>query len=438
MNGRSVAAGTARLLRGGVDSARSLLPEGDGPVFRLARPLSSRVRRAILALEASPVREREQELRTQLAADPDDSAAWWELGLCLITQRRLDETVEAWLRAAELGPYLNRAVHELHSRADLAPLVRSEATLARMRGIADAKPDSAYVQFHVGAFFLDLDQLEPGRALVRRGYQLSLEQRDPELAAALSPDGPSLAPSFFVIGPHKSGTTSLFSYLVQHPRVIAPPRKEVRFWQLRRDRPLEVYDAYFPPLPPELGVLTGDGSPSYLQQPKAATEIAGRFPAAKVIVLRRDPVARAYSHYQMLRRLHIEHRAFDRAIADEQRLLRGSPPLTAADLPGRRAPYLLGSAILPHLQLWVDALAANQVLVVDSSALSHRPSETTAAVFEFLGLPPAEIPDVSDRNVGAYDPIDPAVAAELREWFAPHEAALDAFLEGHPAQIAGV
>jgi hypothetical protein len=225
--------------------------------------------------------------------------------------------------------------------------------------------------------------------------------------------------------------------LVQHPRVIPAPRKELQFWGTIEGRPPEAYDAYFPALDRSAGFITGEASPSYLPLQEAAADVAARLPETKVIVLRRDPVARAFSHFQMLNRLQFERRGFDDAIELEIRRIGPTPPLRHEDVPDLHAPYLLGSCILPHLRMWVDALGPERVMVIDSAYFAKDRQGTLDALGTYLGLEPSPLRDETDRNVGEYASLSPNAEARLREWFAPHEAALDEFLAAHPTRIPG-
>lgn len=81
-------------------------------------------------------------------------------------------------------------------------------------------------------------------------------------------------PSFLIIGQTKAGTSSLFRYLTSHPRVVAPLTKELHFWSRHHRHGLEWCRAFFPPLPPQAGLITGEASPSYL----ADAEAPRRFP----------------------------------------------------------------------------------------------------------------------------------------------------------------
>ena len=127
------------------------------------------------------------------------------------------------------------------------------------------------------------------------------------------------SPFFIIIGAQKSGTTSMFSYLGQHPQVKLPSEKEMNFfgtpWPPNRNHPrLESLSHYtynylssFPLLTasydqnyslPSLYVY-GEASPDYLVSRPCVLHNMMRFaPNMRVIVSLRDPIARAVSAYE--------------------------------------------------------------------------------------------------------------------------------------------
>ncbi len=117
-------------------------------------------------------------------------------------------------------------------------------------------------------------------------------------------------PNFLVIGAAKSGTTSLYHYLGQHPDVYMSPVKEPKFFALEGERPsfrgpgdgeadavttLEGYRALFGGANRESAV--GEASPLYLYLEKAVDRIKHHVPEARFIAVLRDPVERAYSSF---------------------------------------------------------------------------------------------------------------------------------------------
>lgn len=135
-------------------------------------------------------------------------------------------------------------------------------------------------------------------------------------------------PDFILIGAAKSGTTALFYYLAQHPGIFACPVREPNFFALESkagpgdvsadvraqftgpgDREtigqhsvtaLDAYLALFEDAAPDQ--VAGEVSPLYLYHPDAAANLVQRVPDCKIIVVLRDPVARAYASYLHLRR----------------------------------------------------------------------------------------------------------------------------------------
>ena len=85
-------------------------------------------------------------------------------------------------------------------------------------------------------------------------------------------------PSALIIGAQKSGTTSLFNYLVRHPDVLAPFAKEIHYFDLHYDRGLRWYRGHFP-YSRRLrdGTLTLDASPYYLVHPQVPQRAFGSF-----------------------------------------------------------------------------------------------------------------------------------------------------------------
>lgn len=104
-------------------------------------------------------------------------------------------------------------------------------------------------------------------------------------------------PNFFIVGAPKSGTTTLYSYLEQHPDVFLA-KKEIYYFcydlGFRTPRPDEnIYLNYFADARNQK--IIGDASVFYLLSPGAAQQIKGFNPEAKVIIMLRNPVQMVYS-----------------------------------------------------------------------------------------------------------------------------------------------
>src|SRR3989304_5255995 len=111
-------------------------------------------------------------------------------------------------------------------------------------------------------------------------------------------------PNFFIVGAPRCGTTFLYNYLKQIPTVYMSPVKEPSYFSVTIDPKLKLtkpirdrkkYLKLFEGVTNEVAI--GEASPSYLWDPKAAKLIHETVPHAKIIMILRDPVQRAYSHY---------------------------------------------------------------------------------------------------------------------------------------------
>lgn len=127
-------------------------------------------------------------------------------------------------------------------------------------------------------------------------------------------------PNFFIVGAAKSGTTSLYQYLVQHPNICMPALKEPHFFgEYRPPGPLiedmNHYLSLFKHC--ELEAAVGEASTAYLYSPSAAMEIKQAFPESKIIIVLRNPIDRAYSLFWNHVRDGVEKLSFEAAIDAE-------------------------------------------------------------------------------------------------------------------------
>ena len=105
-------------------------------------------------------------------------------------------------------------------------------------------------------------------------------------------------PDFLILGAMKAGTSSLLHYLKQHPMIELPSEKELHYYDSKRYSGwrLDDYIAQFPVRSSEY--LSGEATPYYLRHPHAPRWVKSDFPQMKLLVILRDPTARAYSHFQ--------------------------------------------------------------------------------------------------------------------------------------------
>jgi hypothetical protein len=244
-------------------------------------------------------------------------------------------------------------------------------------------------------------------------------------------------PDFVVIGAQKGGTTSLYDLLTQHPLVERAASKELHFFDLLFDEGVEWYRSCFPIPGWKDGrrTITGEGTPYYLFHPHAAKRMAQVIPQARLIALLRNPVDRAYSHYQMMVRRGFESLGFEQSVEAEAARLRSAKESMLEDeyhasLEHQRFSYLSRGIYVDQLIRWARFFSREQMLVLKSEDLFERPRDTFRLVYDFFDLPHWEPQTWEVRKKGGKykQEMDPATRHRLEEYFEPHNKRLYEYL----------
>ena len=111
-------------------------------------------------------------------------------------------------------------------------------------------------------------------------------------------------------------------------------------------------------------------------------------PKTRVIVLLRDPVSRAFSHYQHRKTRHLESRSFEECVAEEIRANEFPPQLGVATRPNaaRMWGYVARGYYALQLEHLLKVFPRNKVLILDSADLFEDTRATCERVFDFMGL----------------------------------------------------
>ncbi|MDT4989054.1 MAG: hypothetical protein QOI74_3148 [Micromonosporaceae bacterium] len=257
-----------------------------------------------------------------------------------------------------------------------------------------------------------------------------------------------MLPSFLICGGQRCGTTSMYRALSQHPAVLkAVLHKGVHYFDVGYERGPRWYRAHFPTLraaqrraatttvPPQ----TFESSPYYLYHPHAAGRIAADLPEARLIVLVRDPVERAYSHHthEVARGFESEP-SFARALALEADRLRGVPERMRRDpyhqsLSHRHHAYVGRGEYADHLDRLAGAVGRARIHVVDSARFFAEPRSSYDAVLDFLGLPRGGYPTFDRHNARPRSPLDPVLRDRLGAHFTPYDERLVSWLGRDPS-----
>lgn len=254
-------------------------------------------------------------------------------------------------------------------------------------------------------------------------------------------------PDFLIIGGKRCGTTTLYWHLVQHPCVAplfpgAKHIKGVHYFDWSFERGIGWYRSHFPSALRRRAVrrrtghdaVAGEASSSYLFHPHAPARAALVVPEVKVIVLLRDPVDRAWSHYRARVRKEAESLSFEEALAAEPDRLRGERERVLADGSYRSYPleqqsYASLGLYLEPLTAWRTSFPPEQVLAVRTEDLAAEPEQTYRSVLRFLDLPDWTPSEFRRMNVGqGAMEMAPATREDLAERFTEPNARLAEYL----------
>jgi len=248
-------------------------------------------------------------------------------------------------------------------------------------------------------------------------------------------------PDFLVIGTKRGGTTSLWRYLIQHPLV---PRlfpawntKTSHYFEENWPRGEAWYRSHFPTVKQRAALArkhgappkVGEAAPLYMFHPLVASRVAQLMPGARMVVLLRDPVERAYSHWKERRTEGAEPLDFAAALAAEESRTAGERDKLLAD-PNYFSEaydwysYRARGRYLEHLTPWLDHFDREQLLFVASETLYREPAATYARILDFIGLPPYDLGAYDVFNDRPSKGMDDEVRAELTAYYRPHNAAL--------------
>lgn len=193
------------------------------------------------------------------------------------------------------------------------------------------------------------------------------------------------SPDFLIVGAAKSGTTSLFQYLAQHPQIIPSKEKELLYFSVNQEKGLRWYLHNFPKKTEKMEALTFEASPSYMYYPKGLERISKLFPEVKLIIILREPVSRSYSQWAFHTSSNFvrerpyarEHRSFTDSIRAEIK----NPGKTGAYFQ-----YLSRSTYSVHLKKIYDLFPKERVLILSFEEFKADPYISLNEVTNFLGV----------------------------------------------------
>lgn len=225
---------------------------------------------------------------------------------------------------------------------------------------------------------------------------------------------PKTRPDFIIIGTQRGGTTSLFNYLNVHPQIHLPIIKEIHYFDLQSKKTSNWYFAHFPMRYPKSKFITGEASPYYLFHPDVAMRVAQLLPEIRLIVLLREPVARAYSHYRHSLELGLEHRSFETAAIEEMDLIQSGTPISSDNIDlHRHQTFIARGLYIEQLENWLNHIPRENILILLSERFFQYPHDTFNEILAFLDVEEIELPDNFFITYNRGD-VNPVMAEDLR------------------------
>jgi Sulfotransferase domain len=161
-----------------------------------------------------------------------------------------------------------------------------------------------------------------------------------------------------------------------------------------------------------------EASPDYLYHRDVPARLAALMPEARLVALLRDPVDRAYSHYQHERDLGTETLTFEEALdAEGDRLAAGS---TYDWFMHQHYSYCARGRYLEQLERWLVVFERGQLLVVRSEDLFADPEGVVNRILRHAGLPGGFRGTFPRQNSLTYAGLDPDTRARLAAYFRPY------------------
>ncbi|WP_170190284.1 tetratricopeptide repeat-containing sulfotransferase family protein [Geitlerinema sp. P-1104] len=394
---------------------------------KLAKTLAQQQRwpEALAAYEQGWDRERGsyQDLQT-CKAQVDQHHETWEtyelLFQTLAEAKQWTGAIAAWWKAVKLNPY--EGWWRFERCLKISKRYQKLEDLEQVfRQAFKNSPGELDLGLNLSAILETQGRMPEVYATHQEIANYKLKQRFPQLSPQIPLNLPQV--DFTIIGAQKSGTSSLYYYLEEHPDISVSIKKELHFWSLHYEKGQDWYLSHFLPIPEGQSWVTGEASPTYLDSPKAAERMYRVFPEMKLIVLLRNPVTRAISHYHHWVRLKKEFRPLDVAFKEQlQNLPEWDDELAI------RNHYIARSCYSQFLPRWLDYFPRKNCLVLASETFQAQPSQVLQTIHSFLGIPKRPLENREYYNVGDYQFSHPSLQQDLEDFYHPYNQQLEQLL----------
>lgn len=241
-------------------------------------------------------------------------------------------------------------------------------------------------------------------------------------------------PDFIIIGETKTGSTSVYNYLLEHPQIkgaidersIIQEVKELSDSQLSNSKEIRYYDRYyfkgldwykskFPAT--DSDEITGEATPMYFFRTLTASRLAKDVPKVKLIVLLRNPVDRLYSNFQHNNK-YITN--WSKKYSSFEEYLN-----TCSDSDY----YLIEKGLYVYtIQKWLKFFPKNQLMIITTEEMRDSPQNGYSKILRFLGVQDYIIERFSLHRTNSYKPMKKETRHLLEDFYMPFNEELEKLL----------
>ena len=202
---------------------------------------------------------------------------------------------------------------------------------------------------------------------------------------------------FFIVGAPKAGTTSLYHYLSEHPETDMSILKEPNYFSEKSIKDNDLYyKSYsikklsrYHSLFKNNNLIKGEASVSYLYYKDVAKSIKAYNPSARIIIMLRDPIERAFSHYLMDFRLGLINDTFENIILQKSNLSNSKTYFQQ---------YVKLGEYTNQIKRYFNEFPSEQILVVDYDDFKNKTSDVVKKVYKFLKIDINFSPELNNKH----------------------------------------
>lgn len=244
-------------------------------------------------------------------------------------------------------------------------------------------------------------------------------------------------PDFLIIGAMKSGTTYMFNLLRQHPQFAAPVEKEIHYFDCNYKQGGNWYINHFP-FKTKIKKITGEASPYYLYHPLAAQRSYNFNKNFKIIILLRDPVERAISHYNMFSKmlnikwdlnilLHYKEELLIQKYM-ESKIVNNIQDYNKIH---RNFSFISRGIYLSQIKRWHDFFSKDRVVIIKSEDFYNYTQNIMDEICDFLEIERFNNYNFNvDKYIGNYkNKVDENICSVLKDFYKPYNEELEKYLK---------